>query len=351
MVAMAALAPAWLAVPPWWVSMAGGVAALLMLRAMPMGRSAAMGGKAPPGAPLVGEVLPVWRRQIDSARQQSEESISGILSSFSSIAQRLDQAVQMTQGGQAATPLHSADELVRRNEQAVEHMLQPMRRAMASRDAVYGKLDTMEQAMSDLRQLSTQIKQLARRTNMVALNASVEATRAGASGSGFAVVAMEVRQLAAQSGESADKMMARTGLIDQELQGLRLLAADDDASNEGLRDEARRGARAVIAGLLQSLGDMDRSSRELQETGVAVHQELEQVLMNFQMQDRLSQMLNCVTDDIQRLTQWLGQGGDLSAAQAGEWLARLDASYTMEEQRAEHHGNTSIQREAAVEFF
>jgi methyl-accepting chemotaxis protein len=73
--------------------------------------------------------------------------------------------------------------------------------------------------------------------------------------------------------------------------------------------------------------------------------------MNFQTQDRLSQMLGCVMDDMNRLNDWLQQGGDLSASQAGEWLARLDASYTMEEQRSEHHGNTSIKREAAVEFF
>jgi methyl-accepting chemotaxis protein len=45
------------------------------------------------------------------------------------------------------------------------------------------------------------------------------------------------------------------------------------------------------------------------------------------------------------------EGKDLSSAQAGEWLARLDASYTMEEQRSEHHGNTTIQRETTVEFF
>lgn len=317
-----------------------------------MTRSPAAGAARPSaGAPLVGQVLPVWRRHIDSARQHSEESVGSILASFGSISERLDQAIQMTQGSQGGLSHCSADELVQRNEAAVEQMLQPLRQAISARDAVYAKLDMLSEAMSDLRQIALQIKQLARRTNMVALNASVEASRAGESGSGFAVVAQEVRQLATQSADAANQMMSRTNTVDLELQALRNQAATHDSSDEALRDEAGANARAVISGLLQSLGDMDRSSRELQEAGAAVSAEFERVLMGFQTQDRLSQMLNCVTDDINRLTEWLEQGGDLSAAQAGEWLARLDESYTMEEQRSEHHGNTSIQRETAVKFF
>lgn len=350
LVMLAAQAAAWTDLSPL---LTGGLAAcvtLLLMRIMT--RSPAEGAaQSNTGAPLVGEVLPVWRRHIDSARQHSEESVGSILASFGSISERLDQAIQMTQGNQGGLSHCSADELVQRNEAAVEQMLQPLRQAISARDQVYAKLDMIAEAMSDLRQIALQIKQLARRTNMVALNASVEASRAGERGSGFAVVAQEVRQLATQSAEAANQMTTRTNAVDLELQALRNQAATHDSSDEALRDEAGANARAVISGLLQSLGDMDRSSRELQEAGAAVSAEFERVLMGFQTQDRLSQMLTCVTDDINRLTQWLEQGGDLSAAQAGEWLARLDESYTMEEQRSEHHGNTSIQRETAVEFF
>lgn len=351
LVMLAAQSASWTDLNPFITGGLGALATLLVMRVMT--RSLGDAGPSTPvnGAPLVGEVLPVWRRQLDSARSHSEESVGNILASFGSISGRLDQAIQMTQGNQLSLNCHSADEMVQRNEAAVEQMLAPMRQALASRDQVYAKLDMLSEAMSDLRQISLQIKQLARRTNMVALNASVEASRAGEHGAGFMVVAQEVRQLATQSGDAANKMMSRTNGIDLELQELRNRAAAQDSSDEALRDQAAANARMVISGLLSSLGDMNRSSRELQEAGAAVHDEFERVLMNFQTQDRLSQMLCCVMDDINRLAEWLQQGGDLSSAQAGEWLARLDASYTMEEQRSEHHGNTSIQREAAIEFF
>ncbi|MBI3382341.1 MAG: hypothetical protein HY019_10085 [Aquabacterium sp.] len=350
LVMLVAQAATWTDLSPLVSGGLGAFVTLLLMRIMT--RTPVDGGaRLTSSAPLVGEVLPVWRRQIESARNHSEESVGAILASFGSISERLDQAIQMTQGSQNRLSHCSADELVQRNEAAVEQMLQPLRQAITARDQVYAKLDMLSEAMSDLRQIALQIKQLARRTNMVALNASVEASRAGERGSGFAVVAQEVRQLATQSGDAANKMMSRTNTVDLELQALRNQAATHDSSDEALRDEAGANARAVISGLLQSLGDMDRSSRELQEAGAAVSAEFESVLMSFQTQDRLSQMLTCVTDDINRLTQWLEQGGDLSATQAGEWLARLDESYTMEEQRSEHHGNTSIQRETAVEFF
>lgn len=348
---LAAQAASWTDLSPLLTGGLAAFVALLLMRVLTRAPADAGSARSLSGAPLVGEVLPVWRRQIETARKHSEESVGSILASFGSISERLDQAIQMTQGGQNGLNHCSADELVQRNETAVEQMLQPLRQAIAARDQVYAKLDMLSDAMSDLRQIALQIKQLARRTSMVALNASVEASRAGERGSGFAVVAQEVRQLAAQSGDAANKMMSRTNTVDLELQALRNQAATHDSSDEALRDEAGANARAVISGLLQSLGDMDRSSRDLQEAGAAVSAEFERVLMGFQTQDRLSQMLTCVTDDISRLTQWLEQGGDLSAAQAGEWLARLDESYTMEEQRSEHHGNTSIQRETAVEFF
>lgn len=350
LVLLAAQASTWTEINPFVTGGLAACVALLLIRVMTR-TPADSAARAASGAPLVGEVLPVWRRQIETARHHSEESVGSILASFGSISERLDQAVRMTQGSQTGLNHCSADELVQRNEAAVEQMLVPLRQAVSSRDQVYAKLDMLSDAMSDLRQIALQIKQLARRTNMVALNASVEASRAGERGSGFAVVAQEVRQLATQSTEAANKMMSRTNTVDLELQALRNEAATHDSSDEALRDQASANARAVISGLLQSLGDMNRSSRELQETGAAVSAEFERVLMGFQTQDRLSQMLTCVTDDINRLTEWLAQGGDLSAAQAGEWLARLDESYTMEEQRSEHHGNTSIQRETAVEFF
>ena len=337
---------------PAWVDalLAGGLCAALALGLIRLAsRDRAEAGAS--SAPLVQEVLPVWQRHIDSARDHSEESMSGILASFGSISERLDEAVRATQGRDAGARSQSVDELLRNHDASVQAMLAPMRETMRMRDEALGHLEEIASAMGTLRQAALQIKQLARRTTMVALNASVEASRAGERGSGFAVVASEVEQLATQSGQVAQTMMSRTTAIEDQLAAMRVRTAAMDLSDAALQTQAEAAARVVVADLLGDLSQLSRTSRDLQAAGAAVQEEVERVLMNFQSQDRLTQMLNCVTDDMGRMGDWLAQEGDLGSAQADAWLERLDASYTMEEQRSGHHGNTAIQRETAIEFF
>jgi len=63
-------------------------------------------------------------------------------------------------------------------------------------------------ATETINALSMSIAGVAKHTNLLALNASIEAVRAGTSGRGFAVVASEVKELAKQSGEAAKEIQS-----------------------------------------------------------------------------------------------------------------------------------------------
>jgi methyl-accepting chemotaxis protein len=67
-------------------------------------------------------------------------------------------------------------------------------------------MSQLGQAAGEINKVTDVIKSIALQTNLLALNATIEATSAGEAGKGFAVVAAEVKELASQSGQSAEEI-------------------------------------------------------------------------------------------------------------------------------------------------
>lgn len=79
-------------------------------------------------------------------------------------------------------------------------------KANESIHAVAEQTKTTNQSASKIKDMATLISEIASQTNLLSLNASIEAARAGDAGKGFAVVATEIQQLADQSADSAKQI-------------------------------------------------------------------------------------------------------------------------------------------------
>jgi len=133
--------------------------------------------------------------------------------------------------------------------------------AQAGQGAAAG-MKEIEAATTQINQAIRVIQEIARQTNLLSLNAAIEAAKAGAQGKGFAVVAEEVRKLAERSAQSAREIEQSIGRSQEAVVGG---VAGVTATLEHLND-----IRARISGVARSIQAMEGLTREQSQTGARV---------------------------------------------------------------------------------
>jgi methyl-accepting chemotaxis protein len=129
--------------------------------------------------------------------------------------------------------------------------------ARAGADDVVREMAALREATAVVDDFVAVISEIASQTHLLALNASIEAARAGAAGRGFAVVAQEVRTLAEQSAAAADEITENVRRIRTRVTSA---AAASETGAGRLRD-----AEAVADDASRALARIERAVAQVQE--------------------------------------------------------------------------------------
>ena len=289
---------------------------------------------------------------MDVTREVASDGLAQILENFSAIAGSLHGLAGSLSDFSVAAAPGAIDGAVSQPSPALDALRSASERAFAERDQAVAALAACGEGLTRLTQLAKQAREVARHTRLVAFNASIEAHRGGQQDNGGGqAVAAEVRMLATRMAETAEQMERAVTGMNASVQEARRRGETGDTSAEELRLEIDLRARDALAALVGALGGAMRGSGDLQQTAAMLAAQLDESFMHFQFGDRVSQMLAIVSNDMSNFARWVAANPRATQSDAAEWLAALEASYTMDEQRSHHHGNVHIERGTEVEFF
>ncbi len=281
------------------------------------------------GVPVTG-ALTIWARQIDNARQQTEDAIVTLTELFGGIVSKLDHSIAASQRERDS----HAGEAKQDGEQAqtrLSQVIADLRDAQKSRDVLHSEIAAIVSFTEDLSKMADEVKVIAFQTNMLSLNAAIEAAHAGSSGNGFAVVAQEVRQLSTASRNTGQNINARITSIND---ALRKIAAHNQAVSGGDREIIQRSEeniRAVLQRQRERIDQFIAAADTTRRHNSEIKENIEDALVQLQFQDRVSQIMTQLSSAMQAADQ-------LSNDFAHSGLDELTSTYTTDEQRRIHAG-------------
>jgi methyl-accepting chemotaxis protein len=297
----------------------------------------------------------LWCTHLGTAQRQMQDATEAALLGFAQILDHLDVITEQPVGSTpTAQGLDERTAMLARCEQQLKALVQNFHGFVQSRDAVLEEVRTLAGSSVLLHEMAGEVAKLARQTNLLSINAAIEAARAGDKGRSFAVVATEVRRLSTESGETGRRISSQVTGLSERMEHTLASAARGHVRDHEVIAASEHTIQAVVAQVGDTVSSMQARAAELAQRGAAVRAQVEALMVAFQFQDRVQQILAQVVQSITAGSACLQQA--LHAGQAPDaqdWEALLTAGYTTEEQRqtARDGSSATASPAAAVTFF
>ncbi|VAW51220.1 Methyl-accepting chemotaxis protein [hydrothermal vent metagenome] len=296
---------------------------------------------------LCQQIMPILSRQIESSNMQTEQSINELSGGFSALASQLENVISASQSrssnlgdGQGIINLFNE------SENSLKIVVDSLESSLSLEDRLLNEVQGLSAQTSELNEMAGAVGQIADQINLLALNAAIEAARAGEHGRGFAVVADEVRKLASMSADTGQKMIEKVTNIVDAVNDTQKQAEDSITHNRSVVADGKTTIDSVFLRLQNTIKTLQDDSSSLRSSSEDIKDQVSNVLVSFQFQDRVSQILKKVLDDMKTMVENINgsqsqrlNGKVLIPINFEEQITQMKKCYTTEEQHYMHNNS------------
>jgi methyl-accepting chemotaxis protein len=261
------------------------------------------------------------------------EAISTLISTFTAMAEdvRAQQALTLfitngdtSSGGASAKEKfeHFVHDTEKAMNEFVDSTVENSKHAME----LVEKMDAINAQVSSILGILNEVEGIAKQTNLLALNAAIEAARAGEAGRGFAVVADEVRNLSENTNKFSKQIRALVGNVSKSLVDAEHYIDKLAANDMTFVMDSKQHVKSMMTDLTELNETIAKNAVELNQLNSKVEHNVGVAVSTLQFQDMSSQLIGHAQmriSALQEVANEMSNGTDSPARQ--EYLEQIAA--------------------------
>jgi methyl-accepting chemotaxis protein len=249
------------------------------------------------------EILAATSQQVSSATEEAT-AVRQTAATVLEVRQTAEQATRKTK--LVAELAQRVEETAERGRRSVEESISGSEGAKVRMEALAAQILAFSEQAQAIGEINAAVAELAQQSNLLAVNAAIEAAKAGEASKGFAVVATEVKELGARSKEATVQVRRIVGDIQKSAQNAVMAAEQGVKIAEAGSTVAQRSGEAMEV-LAASISEASEAAQQINASAEQQQAGMDQIALAMENIEQASAQTVAATQQVERAANDLNQ--------------------------------------------